>query len=307
VIPIHEVLTGYSRAMYSSWLWHKPLQLIVDAGEGLQLALGARVWAPELLALTHGHSDHLLGLPGFIASRRFSKGAQDKPLRIVFPNGSRGAEEMRGLVDRLWPNESFPVTWIGMSPGDEVPIGRNRVLQAFPSSHGTSDPAFGYRVLEARRRLRPEFAGLPEAEVRDRARAGQRDELMEDYRHVLFAHTGDSMPIAAEWARQADLLVHDATFLAEEDRKWNIHATTGEALSAAREAEVKRLVLVHLSIRYPRPDHLPQLRSQVAASGFRGECWLLDDGRFVSVTAPPPASREIQDRPQPTGASRGAD
>ncbi len=157
--PIHDILTGFSRAMYSNWLWHKPLQLIIDAGEGLQLALGSRVWAPSVLALTHGHSDHLLGLPGFIASRRFSKGAQEKPLTIVYPDLNRGAEQIRGLVERLWPNETFPVTWVAMHPGDELAIGPHRVLQAFPSNHGTSDPTFGYRVVEIRRRLRRRVRG----------------------------------------------------------------------------------------------------------------------------------------------------
>jgi ribonuclease Z len=285
VIPIHDVLTGFSRAMYSSWLWHKPLQLLIDAGEGLQLALGARVWAPEIVALTHGHSDHLLGLPGFVASRRFSMGAQDKPLQIIFPNGSRGVEEVRGLLARLWPNESFPISWVGVGPEDEVPAGKNRVIRAFSSTHGTSDPALGYQVLESRRRLRAEFVGLPETEVRARARAGHRDELMESYRHILYVHTGDSMPISPALARHADLLVHDATFLDRDDRKWDIHATTEEALGVAREAGVKRLVLGHLSTRYERQDGIPRLRAQVAASGFAGDCWLLDDSRFVPLSA----------------------
>ncbi len=282
--PIHDILTGFSRAMYSNWLWHKPLRLLIDAGEGLQLVLGARVWAPEVLALTHGHSDHLLGLPGLVASRRFSKGAQDKPLRIVFPEGSRGVEQIRGLLDRLWPNESFPVTWLGLRPGDEVPIGRNRVLQAFESNHGTGDPTLGYRAVERRRRLRPEFAGLPESELRARASAGDRQLMMEEYRHVLFAHSGDSMPIQAELVAGADILVHDATFLDRDDRKWDIHATTEEALRVGRDAGVGRLVLHHLSIRYERPDHLPRLRVQVRESGFAGECWLLDDSRFVPLS-----------------------
>jgi ribonuclease Z len=275
--------------MYSNWFWHKPLQLLVDAGEGLQLALGTRVWAPAVVAITHGHSDHLLGLPGFIASRRFSKGAQDKPFTIVFPEGNAGVEAFRGLVGRLWPNEAFPATWLALKPGDEVPLGSTRVLQAFRSNHGTADLTLGYRVLELRRRLRPDFAGLSEAEIRDRARAVGRDVLMEAYRHVLFAHTGDSMPIEPDLVRHADLLVHDATFLEAADRKRDIHASSVEALAVAREARVRSLVLHHLSIRYDRSDALPRLRAQVAESGFAGECWLLDDHRVINLrTAPPP-------------------
>ena len=64
---MREELRGFSRGMYSNWLWHRPLQLVVDAGEGLQLALGTNVFSPSVLAISHGHSDHVLGLPGFIA------------------------------------------------------------------------------------------------------------------------------------------------------------------------------------------------------------------------------------------------
>ena len=40
--------------MFSNWLWHRPLDLLIDAGEGLQLALGQKVWAPDVVAITHG-------------------------------------------------------------------------------------------------------------------------------------------------------------------------------------------------------------------------------------------------------------
>jgi hypothetical protein len=41
--------------------------------------------------------------------------------------------------------------------------------------------------------------------------------------HVRFAHTGDAMPIDPALVSGADVLVHDATFLDAEDRKWDIH------------------------------------------------------------------------------------
>jgi ribonuclease Z len=276
-------LTGFSRAMFSNWCWHEPFELVIDAGEGLQLALGQKIWAPEVVALTHGHSDHVLGLPGFIASRRFAKGAQEKPLTIVFPEGNSGALAVRNLMGSMWPNQAFPVTWVPMRAGGEFRLGKTRVLQAFPTTHGGSEPTLGYLVLEERRHLKAEFAGLPEAEIRARVRATGRDALMESYRHIRFAHTGDSMPIDPVHVAHADLLVHDATFLDEADRKWDIHATTAEAIEVGCAAEVACLVLHHLSIRYDRVTALPALRGLVAASGFAGECWLLDDGRMINL------------------------
>ncbi|MCX6545471.1 MAG: MBL fold metallo-hydrolase [Acidobacteria bacterium] len=283
MLALQNTISGFSRAMYSNWLWHRPLQLLIDAGEGLQLALGQRVWAPDIVAITHGHADHLLGLPGFIASRRFSKGAQDKPLTILYPEGSAAVETIHDLAGRLWPHEQFPVTWIGMKAGDEHRCGRTLVLQSFASRHGMSELTLGYRVLDLRRHLRAEFAGLPESDVRERVRTMGREAVMEEYRHVVFAHTGDSMPIPADLVAKADLLVHDATFLDGDDRKWDIHATVGEALAVGRAAGVGCLLLYHLSIRYERNEAVRRLRALVAESGFSGDCWLLDDGRLISL------------------------
>jgi ribonuclease Z len=283
VTPLHATITGYSRAMFSNWLWYKPLQLLVDAGEGLQLALGGKIWAPDIVALTHGHSDHVLGLPGFVASRRYGKGAPDKPLMVVYPEGSRGIEVMRDLFPRLWPHETFPVTWVPAVHGTELPIGKNRVLHAFASRHGTSDPTLGYRVVETRRHLRPEFSQLAQNHIRLLVQERGRDAVMEDHTHVVFAHSGDSMPLPVDLVRQADLLIHDATFLEPGDRRWEIHASSIEVLAVAREAEVRCLVLHHLSIRYDRAQAIPRLREQLVASGFAGACWLLDDGRLIQL------------------------
>ena len=92
-------LVGFSRGMFSNWLWHRPLQLLVDAGEGLQLALGARVFGPSYLALTHGHSDHVLGVPGLVAARRFGKGDAASRSRSSTPP-DRGAS-LRSAT--CWP------------------------------------------------------------------------------------------------------------------------------------------------------------------------------------------------------------
>jgi ribonuclease BN (tRNA processing enzyme) len=119
-------LVGFSRGMYSNWLWHKPLQLVVDAGEGLQLALGPSVFGPSWLAITHGHSDHVLGLPGFVAARRFGKGAQDKPLTIVHPFGSRGVQAARDLLATAYAGVHFPISWCPVAPGASVPMGKGR-------------------------------------------------------------------------------------------------------------------------------------------------------------------------------------
>jgi ribonuclease Z len=281
---MQETMRGFSRGMYSNWLWHRPLQLLVDAGEGLQIALGANVFSPSILAITHGHSDHVLGLPGLIAARRFGKGAVDKALTIVYPEGSVGVQAVREWLGRAYADVVFPLNWIAATPGTSVPLGKNKQLEAISVRHTHNDVALGYRVVEMRKRLKAEFAALRQADIEAAVRQGTRDDLLEEARHVIFAHSGDAMPIDPSLVANADLLIHDATFLSEPDRREPIHATTEEAIDVGRRANVKTLVLYHLSIRYDRATALPTLRAQVASSGFTGDCWLLDEGDFVEIT-----------------------
>src|SRR6185436_19050796 len=121
---MRDDLKGFSRAMYSNWLWHRPLQLLIDAGEGASLALGTNVFSPSVLAITHGHSDHVLGLPGLVAARRFGKGATDKPLTIVFPEGSKGVQAVRELLGTAYAGVVFPLNWIMAAAGTSIPVGK---------------------------------------------------------------------------------------------------------------------------------------------------------------------------------------
>jgi len=204
-------------------------------------------------------------------------------LTIIFPEGSRGVQAARVLLGTAYAGVVFPLNWMAARPGTAIPLGKGKTLEAIPVRHTQNEPALGYRVIESRKRLKPEFATMAQADIEAAARAGTRDSLLEDSTHVLFAHSGDAMPIDPALVTDADLLVHDATFLNEPDRREPIHATTEEALEVGKRANVKTLVLYHLSIRYDRATAMPALRAQVASSGFNGDCWLLDESHLVSL------------------------
>jgi ribonuclease Z len=136
-------------------------------------------------------------------------------------------------------------------------------------NHGVS--AVGYRLIEHERpgRFDVEAAralGVPDGPERGALQRGEPVTLADGTRvrpeQVVGPErpgrkvvlTGDTAPAASvvEAALGADLLVHEATFLADErDRaRETLHSTAGEAALAAREAGVRMLALTHLSTRY---------------------------------------------------------
>jgi ribonuclease Z len=95
--------------------------------------------------------------------------------------------------------------------------------------------------------------------------------------------TGDTAPCASvvDAAAGADLLVHEATFGEEEkDRaKETLHSTAREAAQVAKAAQVRKLVLTHLSARYSiSADELVKEAKQVFA-----EVVAAKDGIVVDV------------------------
>jgi ribonuclease Z len=235
-------------------------RLLVDCGEGTQRQLLQSAGLPDLDAIfiTHFHADHWLGLPGML--KTFDLRAREKPLAVYGPTGLR---EQLGAVQRVVGSTRYPVDWIELERFDEVEFD-SYVIHAFPIDHRL--PGLGFALAEDERPGRfdpdeavrlgvtpgPDFGRLQNGETVEGVRPDQVVGQDRPGRRVVFS--GDTRPCqeVLEHAREADLLVHEATFTDSElsRARETGHSTARQAAEVARDAGVRLLALTHLSTRY---------------------------------------------------------
>jgi ribonuclease Z len=246
-------------------------RLLFDCGEGTQRQLQrSTVGLPELeeIFLTHFHADHFLGLPGMLKTFAL-RGREETPLTVYGPRGLKELfSRLRTFVGRL----SYPVTLVELEAGERLERVDHRI-EPFAVEHGRD--ALGYALVEQERPGRFDVAaadalGVPSGPERGRLQAGEPIALADGRvvtpqqvlgetrpgRRIVIA--GDTAPCAhtVQAAHGADVLVHEASFLAEEGERAQetFHSTATEAAEVARLAQVGLLVLTHVTPRYFGPE-----------------------------------------------------
>jgi ribonuclease Z len=246
-------------------------RLLFDCGEGTQRQLQrSAIGLPDLqeIFLTHFHADHFLGLPGMLKTFAL-RGRDETPLTVYGPRG------LRELFNRLRPflgRLPYPLTVVELEPGESLERAEYGI-EGFAVDHGPD--ALGYAIVEAERPGRfdvgaADALGVPDGPARGRLQAGEAvtvdsgrivspAEVLGEPRAgrklVLSGDTAPS-PLVIQAAQDADLLVHEASFLAEESERARetLHSTAAEAAEVARLARVRLLALTHVSPRYFGPE-----------------------------------------------------
>ncbi len=240
-----------------------------DCGEGTQrqmMRYGIS-FALEDIFFTHMHADHLLGVIGLM--RTMALQGRVEKLRLW---GPRGASRVLKRAEALgFERTTFPLEILEIDAGQRIERNGYAIV-GFPVDHRGS-ASLGYTLVEEERkgRFNPELArelGVPEGPMWGQIHRGLAVTLPDGRvidPGVLVGHkrpgrtiviSGDTRPCAAtlEASRNADLLVHEATFGDEEAERAveTGHSTAREAAQVAREAGVRRLLLTHFSARYSR-------------------------------------------------------
>lgn len=243
--------------------------LMFDCGEGTQrqmMRYGVSFALGDIF-FTHMHADHLLGVIGLL--RTMALQGRTEPLRLY---GPRGASRTFKRVEALgFERPAFPVETTELESGQCIER-EGYAIRAFAVEHRGSS-SLGYALVEEERKGRfdPEHArelGIPEgplwgqihrgmAVTLENGRVVEPSELVGPKRPGrIVVITGDTRPCGAtiDAARGADLLIHEATFGAEEAERAveTGHSTAREAAQVAYAAGARRLVLTHFSARYSR-------------------------------------------------------
>jgi ribonuclease Z len=243
---------------------------LFDAGEGTQvglkkLHLGVR--GLDVLAVTHLHGDHCLGVPGLMMLR--TQMENPEPLTILGPPGIE--QFVRANLAILDCYLNYPVhfvEWNHDSGGTAYQDERTRIFWR-PLKHTRF--CLGYRIEEHERagEFFPEKAlalNVPQGPLWRRLQQGESvtletgkvvapDDVMGEPRrgrHAAFVVDTRPTPAANDLCREVDIAFLEGMFLPEhaEHARMKGHLTVEEAAFIARESGAARGVLVHLSPRY---------------------------------------------------------
>ncbi len=245
-------ISGFSTARYSTWYFLEEHRVLFDAGDGVSVALGPKCQKVQHVFLSHADRDHIGGL---LQLNQLGARAV-KPLSFYYPKDSGSFPALRNFIDPFDPWLAKSV-WTPVEAGMRIQISKQHVVEIGENDHiAVTSPhlprqvkSLDFSLLEMRKRLRAEFQGL-DGEIIKRLRREYGDaHISEKFASRLFGFSGDAPHFDIERWRGTSVLIHETTFI-KPDHGNRGHCELGDVLRAARQLDLKALILSHFSERY---------------------------------------------------------
>ena len=286
---------------------------LFDCGEGTQhqlLRCDVRISQIRRIFITHMHGDHIFGLMGLLASC----GLAGNPERIDIYGPPDLDEYLKACRRYSQTHFSYPIKVHTVKPG-QVLDDADFSVRCDLLKHRV--PAFGYRVAEKDRAgsfdvAKAQKLGIPSGPLYGQLKRGEQVTLA-DGRQIngvdlcgpteigrKFVYCTDTIycDSAVELARDADVLIHEATF-AHQDAELayqRLHSTSTMAAQVALGAQVRQLLMTHFSPRYAPGNaielkHLLQeARAIFPNTDMASDFWTYEVPRRSAIIAAPAKS-----------------
>jgi len=247
---------------------------LFDAGEGCQINLKKSklgIKSLRVVAVSHLHGDHCLGLPGLLMMR--AQVEEVGPLTILGPPGiERFIRQIHESLDFFL---NYPLSFVEWNDGGPEVAYEDDLVRILwgPLKHTTL--CLGYRLEEHLRpgKFKPDAAkslGIPngplwgklqrgEAVTLDRGDTVSPDQVLgppRPGRKICYAVDTQPNKTLYRLCRDVDLAFLDGMFLPEhhDEAAAKGHMTADDAARVAARAGARGVVLVHISPRYVEED-----------------------------------------------------
>ena len=251
--------------------------ILIDCGEGTQIAMKEKGWSPkpiDVICFTHYHADHISGLPGMLLT--MGNAERTEPLLMI---GPKGLQRVVASLRVIAPELPFEIVCRELTEASQDISFEGLTIRAFRVNHNVV--CYGYNILVSRAGkfdpLKAEALGL-EKPYWGRLQKGETLEVegkiyepsmvMGEVRKGLkVTYCTDSRPTPSivEHAMDSDLFICEGMY-GEPEKKAKAreykHMTFYEAAEMAKKAKVKELWLTHYSPSLTRPEeYMKEVRS----------------------------------------------
>ncbi len=221
------------------------LGVLLDVGIAPRSCTGA-----QHLFVTHGHADHLGALFTLVGARGLNR---LPPVRLYVPADT--LDDVTAALEALGRLQGFRLDAdpIAVAPGAEFELRQDLAVRALPVDHVV--PTLAYQFFKRVKKLRPEHAHLPGAEIGRRRLAGE--DLFDVVEHLELAYVTDTLLSVVDQhpsLLRTRVLILECTFLDErksiESSRASKHVHLDDLIEKAEQFENEALVLVHFSQLY---------------------------------------------------------